>query len=345
MSTPIDGLESREGPDDGRKGEMSMEIVVIDGYTLSRDDLPWDRIEKLGNLTVYDRMETDGVVKAAEKADIILVNKVKIPRETIKQLSRLKFISVTATGYDIVDIEAAGKRGIPVSNVPVYGTDSVAQFVFAFVLDFCNQITVHDSAVKAGEWAEAKDWCFWKTPQRLLAEKKMGIVGFGRIGRRVGELAHAFQMEVLAFSPRGGALPDYDHFSWKTLPELFRESDIVTLHCPQTAENAKFVNAELISQMKASALLINTSRGGLIDEQALSLALNRGDIAGAGVDVASIEPIRKENPLLQAKNIRITPHIAWSALEARKKLMDVTVENIESFLAGNPVHVVNAHLL
>ena len=181
-----------------------MEIVVIDGYTLSRDDLPWDRVEKLGKLTVYDRMESDAVVEAAENADIVLVNKVKIPRETIKKLPRLKFISVTATGYDIVDIEAAARRGIPVSNVPVYGTDSVAQFVFAFILDFCNQISVHDSAVKAGQWSEAKDWCFWKTPQVLLAGKKIGIVGFGRIGRRVGELAHVFGMEVLAYSPRKG---------------------------------------------------------------------------------------------------------------------------------------------
>ena len=321
-----------------------MKIVVIDGYTLSRDDLPWDRVEKLGNLTVYDRMEPDAVVEAAGDADMVLVNKVKIPRETIKRLSRLKFISVTATGYDIVDIKAAAERGIPVSNVPVYGTDSVAQFVFAFVLDFCNQIGVHDSAVKAGQWSEAKDWCFWKTPQVLLAGKKMGIVGFGRIGRRVGELAHAFGMEVLAYSPHKGALPDYAPFTWKTLPGLFKESDIITLHCPQTAENAKFVNEELINTMKSSALLINTSRGGLMDEQALALALNQGVIAGAGVDVASIEPIREENPLLRANNIRITPHIAWSAFEARKKLMDVTVENIEAFLAGNPIHVVNAHL-
>lgn len=322
-----------------------MEIVVIDGYTLSRDDLPWDRIEKLGNLTVYDRMGSDAVVEAAGKADIVLVNKVNIPSEIINQLLRLKFIAVTATGYDMVDIEAAAKRGIPVSNVPVYGTDSVAQFVFAFVLDFCNQISVHDSAVKAGQWAGAKDWCFWKTPQALLAGKKMGIVGFGRIGRRVGELAHAFGMDVLAYSPRGGALPEYGPFSWKTLPELFGESDVVTLHCPQTAENAKFVNGELISRMKPGALLINTSRGGLIDEEALALALNQGIIAGAGVDVASIEPIREGNPLLKARNVRITPHIAWSAFEARKKLMDVTVENIEAFLAGSPIHVVNAHLL
>ena len=321
-----------------------MKIVVLDGYTLARGDLSWDALKALGQLTVYDRMKPEAVPEAARNADILLVNKVPIPASTVKKLPNLKFIAVTATGYDMVDMAETAARTIPVSNVPEYGTDSVAQFVLACMLDFCNPIAIHDRAVKAGEWAKAEDWCFWKTPQIPLAGKKIGIVGFGRIGRRVGELAHAFGMEVLAYSPNPGFLPEYQPFSWKALPDLFSKADIVTLHCPQTSNNAGFVNADLIGKMKPGAFFINTARGGLVDEKALAMALNQGRIAGAAVDVVSQEPISNENPLLGAANIRITPHIAWSSFDARKNLIEVTLQNIKAFLDGNPIHVVNACL-
>jgi glycerate dehydrogenase len=244
-----------------------------------------------------------------------------------------------------VDIAAAGQRGIPVSNVPEYGTDSVAQFVLAILLELCHHVGLHNDAVKAGEWASSSDWCFWKTPQILLSKRKMGIVGFGRIGRRVGELAHALGMEVLAFDPQPGKDPAYAPFQWKTLDGLFAEADVITLHCPQTEANVGLVDRALIQRMREQAFLINAARGGLVVEQDLADALNSGRIAGAGIDVVSSEPIQPDNPLLDARNCLITPHIAWASLSARRKLMAQTVENIRGFLAGSPVNVVNrAHL-
>jgi len=251
-----------------------MKIVVLDGYTLNPGDLSWDEIGKLGELTVYDRTAPNEIVECTRNAEIILTNKTPVSAITLKKLPDLKFITVMATGYDIVDIAAAGRRGIPVSNVPEYGTDSVAQFIFALLLELSHHVGAHQDAVKAGEWTASLDWCFWKTPQILLKGKKMGIVGFGRIGRRVGELAHAFGMAVMAFDPQSQESPAYAPFNWKSLREVFAEADVVTLHCPQIEDNAGFVNDELLDLMKRDAFFINAARGGLVNENALAQALN-----------------------------------------------------------------------
>ena len=322
-----------------------MKIVVLDGYTLNPGDNPWDEAGKLGELTVYDRMTPQQLLEGAREAEIILTNKTPLSAETLEQLPKLRFISVMATGYDIVDIVAAGERDIPVSNIPEYGTDSVAQSTFALVLELCHHVGVHDIAVKAGEWSASPDWSFWKTPQVLLRGKKIGIVGFGRIGRRVGELAHAFGMEVLAFDPQQQETPSYSPFYWKSLQELFNEADVVSLHCPQTPDNTKFVNRELIVSMKKEAFFINASRGGLVNENDLAEALNIERIAGAALDVVSIEPIHPDNPLLTARNCLITPHIAWATLSARQRLMDGTVGNIKAFQSGHPINVVNGQYI
>ena len=322
-----------------------MKIVVLDGYTLNPGDLSWDEIGKLGELTVYDRTAPNEIVERTRKAGIILTNKAPVSTITLEKLPELKFITVMATGYDIVDIAAAGRRGIPVSNVPEYGTDSVAQFVFALLLELCHHVGAHQEAVKAGEWTASPDWCFWKTPQILLKGKTIGIVGFGRIGRRVGELAHAFGMEVMAFDPQTQESPAYAPFSWKSLREVFAKADVVTLHCPQTRDNVGFVNAELLDLMKRNAFFINAARGGLVNENALAQALNKGSIASAAVDVVSIEPIRPDNPLLNAQNCLISPHIAWASLGARQTLMAETIKNIKAFISGNSINVVNKKFL
>lgn len=318
-----------------------MKIVVLDGYTLNPGDNPWDAVGKLGELKVYDRTAPHELLERTREAGIILTNKMPVPAETLRQLQKLRFISVLATGYNIVDIVAAGERGIPVSNVPEYGTDSVAQFAFALLLELCHHVGSHDIAVKAGEWAASPDWSFWKTPQILLTGKTMGIVGFGRIGRRVGELAHAFGMEVLAFDPQQGDAPAYTSFHWKSQEDLFAEADVVSLHCPQTPDNRGFVNRDLISLMKKGAFFINAARGGLVNENDLGEALNAGRIAGAAIDVGSMEPMQSGNPLVSARNCLITPHIAWATLTARQRLMTATVENIKAFLSGSPINVVN----
>ena len=322
-----------------------MEIVILDGYTLNPGDLSWDEIGKLGALTVYDRTAPNEIVGRAKKAEIILTNKAPVSAITLGKLPDLKFITVMATGYDIVDIAAAGCRSIPVSNVPEYGTDSVAQFVFALILELCHHLGAHQQAVQSGEWTEAPDWCFWKAPQLLLKDKKLGIVGFGRIGRRVGELAHAFGMEVMAFDPQSQTSPAYAPFHWTSLKEVFAEADVVTLHCPQTRDNAGFVNDKLLALMKKEAFFINAARGGLVNENALAQALNNGRIAGAAVDVVSIEPIQPDNPLLSAQNCLISPHIAWATLGARQTLMAETIKNIKAFISGNSINVVNKEYL
>lgn len=322
-----------------------MEIVVLDGYTLNPGDNPWDAVARLGKLKIYDRTAPHELLERAGEAEIILTNKAPIPAEALGQLPKLRFISVLATGYNIVDIVAAGERGVSVSNIPEYGTDSVAQFTLALLLELCHHVGAHDVAVKAGDWAASPDWSFWKTPQILLAGKKMGIVGFGRIGRRVGELAHAFGMEVLAFDPQQGETPAYSPFHWISQKDLFAEADVISLHCPQAPDNVGFVNRDLISLMKKDALFINAARGGLVNEKDLAEALNTGRIAGAAIDVVSIEPIQGDNPLLGAHNCLMTPHIAWATLTARQRLMKATVGNIEAFLSGRPINVVNTQYL
>ncbi len=318
-----------------------MKIVVLDGFTLNPGDNPWARLDELGELVVYDRTEDGDILARATGAQVLLVNKTPLSAETIAQLPDLQFISVLATGYDGVNIAAARERSIPVSNVPLYGTDSVAQFVFAYLLELCHRVAHHDSLVRAGRWAQSGDFSFWDAPLVELAGKKMGIVGFGRIGRRVGEIAHALGMEVLACNRSEAEPPSYQPFAFRTLTELFAESDVVSLHCPLTAENAQMVNSDLLAHMKPSAILINTARGGLIDEADLAEALNNAQIAAAAIDVVTTEPITPDNPLLSAKNILITPHIAWATLEARNRLMQTSCDNVRAFIDDKPINVVN----
>jgi len=319
-----------------------MNIVVLDGYTLNPGDNPWDALEQLGKLTVYDRTTAAEIVERARPADVLLTNKTPLSGSVLRQLPDLRFITVLATGYNIVDIATARARNVPVANVPEYGTDSVAQHVFALLLELCHQVGRHDAAVQAGAWSKAADFCFWQTPPVELAGLKMGVVGFGRIGRRVGELAHAFGMQVIAAGGSGRFVPSYAPFAWQeSVPELFAQADVVSLHCPLTAGNHEFVNAELLGRMKASSFLINTARGGLVDERALADALNAGLLAGAAVDVVSVEPMRPGNPLRGARNCIITPHMAWGSLAARRRLMATTVRNVQAFLAGHPINVVN----
>lgn len=320
---------------------MRMKLVVLDGYTLNPGDNPWDTLAGLGELTVYDRTPSDQIIARAGTAEVVLTNKTLLTAETLAQLRRLRFIAVLATGYNVVDTVAARARGIAVSNVPEYGTDSVAQHVFALLLELCHRVGDHAAAVRAGAWSAVPDFCFWHAPPIELAGLTMGIVGFGRIGRRVGELAHAFGMRVIAAGGTRRDAPAYSSFAWREIPELFAEADVVTLHCPLTADNARFVNAELLRRMKPSAFLLNTARGLLVDENALAAALNVGHLAGAGVDVVSSEPMRPDNPLQHARRCLITPHMAWGSLAARQRLMAATVDNVRAFLAGRPINVVN----
>ncbi len=318
-----------------------MKIVVLDGYTLNPGDNPWTPLESLGQMVVYDRTPEGQIAERAADAQILLTNKTFLSEETLGKLPDLKFIAVLATGYNIVDVGAAARRQIPVSNVPEYGTDSVAQHVFAVILHFAHHCALHDQLVREGQWQRCGDFCFWQTPLIELMGKQLGIVGFGRIGRRVGELAHAFGMRVMAYDVSPDSPPDYQPFTWGSLESVFSESDIVTLHCPQTDENAGMVDRTLLSKMKPSGLLVNAARGGLICEEDLAEALNNGLLSGAALDVLSSEPPAVDNPLLHAKNCLLTPHIAWATLEARRRMMAITAENVQAFLQGKPQNVVN----
>ena len=318
-----------------------MKIVVLDGYTLNPGDNPWTPLERLGELVVYDRTPAGLIVERAAGAAIVLTNKTPLAAATLAQLPELRMISVLATGYNIVDVAAARERGIPVCNVPDYSTDAVAEFVMALVLDFFKQVRHHSNLVHQGEWQRCPDFCFWQNPHFAeLAGKTMGIVGFGAIGRRVGELAAAFRMKVLASSRSRQADVGYP-FEWEDTDGIFARADVVTLHCPLTPETEGLVNHHRLSLMKPGALLVNTARGPLVVEADLREALDSGRIAGAACDVVSAEPIRADNPLLEAANLTLTPHIAWAAAEARRRLMDITAGNIAAFLAGRPVNVVN----
>ncbi|MBL7215091.1 MAG: D-2-hydroxyacid dehydrogenase [Phycisphaerae bacterium] len=318
-----------------------MKIVVLDGYTTNPGDNPWDVIEALGDVTVYDRTMDEQILQRSAGADILITNKTPLFRKTIDQLDELKFIAVLATGVNNIDLQAATARGIVVSNVPVYSTDSVAQYTFALLLELCHRIALHSEQVYAGRWTAGPYFCFWDTPQIELAGKTIGIVGFGQIGERVGAIAHALGMEVIANTRTLKAAPGYEPFEWVSQEELFRGSDVVSLHCPLTDENAGFVDKHLLGLMKPTAFLINTARGAIVNENDLAEALNRGQIAGSGLDVVSEEPIRPDNPLLKAKNCIMTPHIAWATLAARRQLMQITAQNVKGFMAGKPVNVVN----
>lgn len=326
---------------EGNSVESRMKIVVLDGHTLNPGDLSWDSISALGSLEVHPRTAPDQAVERTRDADIILTNKCPLTAETISQMKRARLISVLATGYNIVDVAASAKKGIVVCNVPTYGTPSVAQHTFALLLELCHHSGLHDRATKEGEWCRCPDFSFWKTPLIELAGKTIGVVGFGRIGRSVGAIAQAFGMEVWATKGSTTVELKGDRFAWKSMPEIFRGCDVITLHCPLTPDNRGFVNRELIQSMKKNALLINTSRGLLINESDLAAALNEGRIAGAALDVLSQEPPSPENPLLHAVNCIVTPHLAWATLEARGRLMETTVANLKAFLAGSPIHVVS----
>jgi glycerate dehydrogenase len=304
-------------------------------------DNPWTPVAALGDLVVYDRTPAAQIVERAADAEVILTNKTPLSATTLEQLPRLRFVSVLATGFNIVDVDAAHARAVPVSNVPEYSTDSVAQYVFAVLLHFCHQAALHDRMIRDGHWHRCGDFSFAASPLTELVAKRIGIVGFGRIGRRVGDVAHGLGMEVLAYDVRPANEPGYQPFSWQTMEVIFEESDVVTLHCPQTSDNIGMINRALLARMKPTALLINAARGGLVNEQDLADALNQGLVAGAALDVLSTEPPPVGHPLLHAKNCLLTPHIAWATLEARRHMMAVTAENIDAFLQGRPQNVVN----
>ncbi len=317
-----------------------MNIVVLDGFTLNPGDLSWDRLKALGACTIYDRTAAQLVIERAIDADIILTNKTILSCDHIEKLPKLKYIGVLATGYNVVDLEAAAQRKIPVTNVPAYSTQAVAQIVFAHILNLTHHLAHHAQTVRDGKWCSSVDFCYWEYPLVELAGLTIGIVGFGRIGRAVAEIANAFRMNVLVYAIRAPAeVPE--HVTLVDIETVFKQSDIVSLHCPLTEDNYHFVSAELLGQMKKSAFLINTARGPLIDQQGLADALNAGRIAAAGLDVLENEPPSPENPLLSAKNCFISPHIAWATAAARERLLDVTVENIKGFMAGQRQNVVN----
>lgn len=319
-----------------------MKIVILDGYTLNPGDLSWAPIQQLGDLVVYDRTPPEQVVERAAEAEILLTNKAIVSRSAIEQLPRLRYIGVLATGYNIVNIEAARQRGIPVTNVPTYATQSVAQAVFAHLLNLTHHTAEHAQGVRAGRWSACEDFCYWQWPLIDLAGLRMGIIGFGRIGQAVARIAQAFQMQVLVYDANPELKKNLPAgVQWAELEELFRQSDVVSLHCPLTAENQRLVNAQRLALMKPTAFLINTARGGLIDEAALAEALNSGQIAGAGLDVLSAEPPPATNPLLSARNCYITPHQAWATKAARQRLIQAAADNIRAFLEGKPQNVVN----
>ena len=318
-----------------------MNLVVLDGYALNPGDLSWDALERLVKVSVYDRTPPDLVVERSKGADLILTNKTPLTAASIGQLTLLRYIGVMATGFNIVDVQAARERKIPVTNIPTYGTASVAQFAFALLLELCHNVRLHSDAARSGAWSRSADWCFWLSPLKELSGKVMGIVGFGRIGRQVAKIADAFGMEILAYDSIQGEPPPLNHFSWVSLEELLRKADVVTLHCPLFPDTEGMINTERLRLMKPSAFLINSSRGPLVKDQDLANALNAGVIAGAALDVLSIEPPQEVNPLLSAKNCLITPHIAWATREARLRLMDVAVSNVAAFLQGEQQNVVN----
>jgi len=318
-----------------------MKIVILDGFTLNPGDLSWDGLKQFGELVVYDRTPADKVVERALDADILFTNKTPIGVDAINQLSNLTFIGVLATGYNIVDIEAAKSKNIIVANVPGYGTNSVVQLNFALLLELCLHVQRHSDAVMDGRWASSKDFCFWDFPLMELSGKTMGIIGFGSIGQQVADVATAFGMNIIGGSR---TITDQSHrknFRWTDIPTLLKESDVVSIHCPLFPETKGLINKENLGLMKSTAFLLNTSRGPIVVDQDLADALNNNVIAGAGIDVLSVEPPSADNPLFKAKNCIITPHIAWATKEARVRLMDATVQNLDAFIKGNPINVVN----
>lgn len=316
-----------------------VKICILDGYTTNPGDVGWQQLEKIGELTVFDRTPKELILERAKDAQIIITNKTPLSRETIFALPNLQYIGTLATGYNVVDTVAARERSIPVCNVPSYCTKGVAQLTFALLLDLANHVYVHSESVRSGQWAKSVDFCYWKMPIVELEGKSIGIIGFGNIGKAVAELALAMGMKVLVSSRTAKEMPA--GCRWVKQEELFAQSDVITIHCPLTPQTTELINRETLKQMKKTAILINTSRGGVINEADLADALNKGEIAAAGLDVLSTEPPKDDNPLLTAKNCIITPHIAWASKEARIRLVKIVAQNVQQFLNGQPQNVVN----
>lgn len=326
-------------------GMTKRNIVILDGYTINPGDNPWDSLEALGNCTIYDRTPAELKLERARDAEIILLSKVKLDEAVLAALPKLKYISMLATGYNNVDVVAAAKRGIRVSNVPAYSTESVAQTTFALLLELAMHVGLHDASVKGGDWVRSPDHSYWKTPLLELDGLTLGIVGYGTIGRAVARVGAAFGMKIIAYAPRvphdSGRVP----VRFVPLDELFASADVISLNCPQTPENGGFVNARMLGLMKPTAYFLNLARGGLVNEADLAEALRTGQIAGAGLDVVAHEPMLADNPLLESPNCIFTPHIAWASLAARKRLMAIVTANVAAFLAGSPINVVNSSYL
>ena len=316
-----------------------MKIVILDAYAANPGDLSWDEFAALGELTVYDRTAPEDVAARIGDAEVVFINKVRLTDDIFAACPNLKLVSILATGYNIVDLAAAKRRGITVCNVPGYSTRAAVQMTFALLLEICQQVGLHSGAVHTGRWQTCPDFCFWDRPLIELDGKTMGIVGYGAIGSAVGTVAQALGMKLLVTARHEKPVPEGARFV--SLPELLAQSDVVSLHCPQTAENARMIDAGALAQMKDGAILLNTARGGLLDEQAVADALRSGKLLAAGMDVVSAEPIRADNPLLTAPNCFLTPHIAWAPLETRRRLQTISAENLRAFLAGKPQNVVN----
>lgn len=316
-----------------------MKIVILDAYAANPGDLSWDEFAALGDLTVYDRTAQEDAAARIGDVEVVFINKVRLTDEIFAACPNLKLVSILATGYNIVDLAAAKRRGITVCNVPGYSTRAVVQMTFALLLEICQQVGLHSGAVHTGRWQTCPDFCFWDRPLIELDGKTMGIVGYGAIGSAVGTVAQALGMKLLVTARHEKPVPEGARFV--SLPELLAQSDVVSLHCPQTAENARMIDAGALAQMKDGAILLNTARGGLLDEQAVADALRSGKLLAAGMDVVSAEPIRADNPLLTAPNCFLTPHIAWAPLETRRRLQAISAENLRAFLAGKPQNVVN----
>ena len=318
-----------------------MKIVVLDGWTGNPGDLSWEPLERLGDCTIYDRTSPDEVIERAREAEVVLTNKVTFTRETIAQLPRLRYIGVIATGYNIVDVDAARERGVIVTNVPAYSTNSVAQIVFAHLLNITTHADHYSRSVRSGRWSECRDFSYTDRPITEIAGKTIGIVGLGSIGMAMARIALAMEMKVLAHTSKSTEALPVGIEKAKDLDEVFIRGDVVSLHCPLTAETRGMVDARRLSLMKRTAILINTARGPLVDETELAAALRNGRIAAAAVDVMSQEPPERDNPLLKAPHCYFTPHIGWASVEARHRLMDIVVENVARYIAGEPVNVVN----
>lgn len=320
-----------------------MKIVVLDGYALNPGDLDWQGFKAFGEVTVYDRTsftDKQEIIDRISEAEAILTNKTPIDEEILSAVPKLKYIGVVATGYNVVDVAAARKRNIPVTNIPSYGTDAVAQFTFALLLEIANQVGVHNVSVQKGEWQQSTDFTYQKTPLMELRGKTIGLIGYGEIAQATATIAHAFNMKVIYWNHRPKKAQE-DWAKQVSIEELYQQADIISLHVPQTSETEKMINQKTIARMKEGVILLNTARGGLLDEAAVADALNRGQIFAAGVDVVSKEPMTKDNPLMSAKNCIITPHIAWRPLETRERLMEIAVDNFAAYLAGKEKNVVN----